>query len=59
MCKTCNGTGGLNIEHSWGLQSFPCPDSNCDFDNEKAIREQEATIHKFKTEIHARQLEVS
>ncbi|MUV39446.1 hypothetical protein JNUCC1_03324 [Lentibacillus sp. JNUCC-1] len=32
MCQTCNGTGGLAIEHSWGIQFEPCPDTNCDFE---------------------------
>lgn len=38
MCKTCNGTGGINIEHSWGIEFHPCPSTNCDYDREKEVK---------------------
>lgn len=31
MCKTCNGTGGINIDHGWYVSFNPCPDRHCDF----------------------------
>jgi hypothetical protein len=31
MCKTCKGTGGLVIQHSFYTEFKPCPDSHCDF----------------------------
>lgn len=37
MCL-CNGTGGIHIKHSWGIQFEPCPDTTCQFDKEKADR---------------------
>ncbi len=48
MCKTCNGTGGINTEHSWGFSFHPCPDSHCDFDREKAWRETQATMERLR-----------
>lgn len=35
MCL-CNGTGGINKYHDWGIKFIPCPDSNCTFDREKS-----------------------
>ena len=50
MCL-CNGTGGITIQHSWGVQFEPCPDSNCDFDKKKAIQELDQAIAKLKREM--------
>lgn len=38
MCA-CNGTGGIQVEHSWGMSFHSCPDTNCSFDREKHDRE--------------------
>lgn len=34
MCL-CNGSGGINKQHSWGIEFIPCPDTNCTFDRKK------------------------
>lgn len=47
------------MEQSWGLQSIPCPDTNCDYDKDAATREMDATINKYRAEIHARQTDAS
>lgn len=31
MCKTCNNTGGINIDRGWMVEFHPCPDSHCDY----------------------------
>jgi len=49
MCNLCNGTGGLNIEHSWGIHFAPCP--NCDYDLEKAKNELQANIDRLRIEM--------
>lgn len=54
MCNLCKGTGGINLKHSWGLETVLCPNSNCDFDREKAIAEIDAVIDKMRTEIYSR-----
>lgn len=54
MCNLCKGTGGVNLEHSWGLETVPCINTNCDFDRGKAIAEMDAVIHKMRTEIYSR-----
>jgi len=50
MCL-CNGTGGITIQHSWGIETQPCPDGKCDFDKEKAIQELDQAIAKLKREM--------
>lgn len=32
MCL-CNGSGGIQKQHTWGIEFIPCPDTNCTFDN--------------------------
>lgn len=47
----CNGTGGIHIQKSFGIEFHACPDSNCMFDKEQADRELEAfvlRVNKFK-----------
>ncbi|WP_036574801.1 hypothetical protein [Oceanobacillus picturae] len=39
MCRTCNGTGGINKEHSWGIQFTPCPNRACRRDGNEVIDE--------------------
>ncbi|MFD2628807.1 hypothetical protein [Oceanobacillus kapialis] len=39
MCKTCNGTGGINIAHSWGVSFHPCPDTNCNRNKDDVLGE--------------------
>jgi len=51
MCQTCNGTGGITLEHNWGLEVVPCPSSNCDFDKEAAWAETQAIIDRFRREM--------
>lgn len=51
MCQICNGTGGINIEHSWGVHFAPCPNSNCDYDREKAIQELDEEIARITKEL--------
>lgn len=46
MCA-CNGTGGIQIEHSWGVQFHPCPDSNCQFDR----TEHERNYNEWKQRV--------
>lgn len=41
MCA-CNGTGGIQIEHTWGITFHPCPDTNCTFDKEERERRYNA-----------------
>lgn len=40
MCL-CNGTGTINIQHSWGIIYQACPDSNCQFDRVAADKRYE------------------
>ena len=48
MCL-CNGTGGVQIEHTWGIEFHPCPDSNCKFDrNESEIRYEDWKTKMFE-----------
>ena len=54
MCEMCNGTGGINLEYGWGLISAPCPNSDCDYDREKAMQEMDETIKKMRNEIYSR-----
>lgn len=51
MCNLCNGTGGINIEHSWGIHFAPCPNTNCDFDEEKAWKETQEIINKLRKDM--------
>ena len=51
VCKTCGGSGGLNIEHDWGIQFEPCPDSHCTFDQEKAQKEIFDTLDRLIKEM--------
>ena len=51
MCKTCGGSGGINIEHDWGIQFEPCPDSDCTFDQEKAQKEIFDTLDRLIKEM--------
>ncbi|WP_156520684.1 hypothetical protein [Oceanobacillus sp. Castelsardo] len=55
MCKTCNGTGGINTEHSWGITFHPCPDSHCEYKSEtekqKRLKYYEYRLAKLKGEI--------
>jgi len=47
----CNGTGGIHIQKSFGIEFHACPDSNCTFDKGKADREFEAfelRVKRFK-----------
>ena len=53
MCKTCNGQGGLEIEHKWGIQFKPCPDSHCDFDREEAWKKTQQSIKDKLNELDA------
>ena len=61
MCA-CNGTGGIQIEYSWGIQFHPCPDTNCTFDKEERERRYNAwkqrVIDKlgniFEEEVHVK-----
>lgn len=46
MCL-CNGTGGIQTVHGWGIQFDPCPDSNCEFDREKSRKEYEAWREQY------------
>lgn len=39
MCRKCNGTGGVNTEHSWGISFDPCPNRACRRDGNEAIDE--------------------
>jgi len=39
LCQTCNGTGHINVDYGWGYGFYPCPDPECDFDREKAMKE--------------------
>lgn len=50
MCL-CNGTGGITIQHSWGVQFEPCPDSNCDFDRETAWQKTQVILDRLKREV--------
>jgi len=51
VCKTCNSTGGINIEHDWGIQFEPCPDFNCDYNTEKGQQEVFAALDKLMKQI--------
>lgn len=55
QCKTCNGTGGINIEHSWGISYHPCPDSHCNFDREKAWKETELAMKRLLESLEERE----
>lgn len=55
MCPLCNGTGGVTINFGTYAEFHPCKHPECDFDREKAMREEEALIKKFKAEIYARE----
>ncbi len=46
MCL-CNGTGGINIKKSWGIEFHPCPDSNCQFDREAADKRYKAFLQRL------------
>ena len=46
MCL-CNGTGGIQIGHSWGLEFKPCPDTDCQFDKDRADREYQAFLQRL------------
>ncbi len=53
MCKTCNGTGGINIDHGWHISFNPCPDTNCDFvPDDSAIRILEAKLAEMEAMKH-------
>lgn len=58
MCELCEGTGGVNIIHSWGVEYLPCNHPKCDYDREHAIQETEIIIKRMKQEIYER-LDVS
>lgn len=55
MCELCEGTGGVNIIHSWGVEYLPCNHPKCDYDRKKDIQESEAIINKLKSEIYSRE----
>lgn len=46
MCL-CNGTGGIHIEHSWGIEYHHCPDSNCEFDLSQSEKQYEVWKQKM------------
>lgn len=54
MCKTCNGTGGINIEHTWGWESHPCPNSDCTV-NERLREELMRTVDQMLIELRGRE----
>lgn len=45
MCSLCNGSGGVNKQHSWGAEFIPCPGPSCDFDYKA---EQERILNLVK-----------
>lgn len=53
MC-ICNGTGGINIYHSWGVEFAPCPDTNCTFDREESDRRYTAWWNKVEQQLNMR-----
>lgn len=34
-CNTCNGTGGVYIDHGWGVEVHPCPSTKCREERER------------------------
>ena len=46
MCA-CNGTGGIKTVGGWSAMFAPCPDTNCQFDRDKANREYEAWRNEY------------
>lgn len=53
MC-ICNGTGGINIYHSWGVEFAPCPDTDCQFDRQEADRKYKAWWNKVEQQLNMR-----
>lgn len=52
MCKTCNGTGGTNIEHGeWGVSFNPCPDCDHEKEKERLRKYYEYRLAQLKGEI--------
>lgn len=47
MCL-CKGAGGITERRSWGISFNPCPDTNCQFDREKARKEYD----QWSAELH-------
>jgi len=35
VCNTCNGTGGVYIDHGWGVEVHPCPSTKCREERER------------------------
>jgi len=54
MCA-CNGTGGIKTVGDWSATFAPCPDTNCQFDSDKAWNEYQA----WRTEFFKQLKEVS
>jgi hypothetical protein len=54
MCNTCNGTGGIHTEHSWGLQIQPCPSTNCNV-NDRLREESIAYVQHMLKELRGRE----
>jgi len=46
MCL-CNGTGSVAERHSWGVEFKSCPDTDCQFDRDRADREYQAFLQRF------------
>ncbi len=44
MCQTCQDTGGIVISNGWSAEFHPCPDTNCEFDNEAALNRSIAIL---------------
>lgn len=55
MCKLCNGTGGVTINFGYYAEFHPCKHPDCDFDREKAWKETDEIINRFKREMQARE----
>jgi hypothetical protein len=56
MCTTCNGTGGITIQHTWGAEIYPCKNPNCDYDRQAAQRETDEVMRRMTAEIMAREV---